>query len=279
MDIKWLCSQFPDLRNIVPLAQGGFKVVFTANHATDGEVVLKIIKPSNPAEIGREIRAVREIQSPRIPKIFADGIISTPLGKFFWFREQKINGLPVNQILSAGPMEGRDVLKLGLHVLEVLEKAEQAKIVHRDIKPANLIRANDGCTWVLDFGIARHLSLDSLTPTGAPGRGTAGYAPPEQVKNLKREIDSRTDLFALGVTLFECATGINPFSRGAFDQYEVLRRAEMDELPRLPPHIGSIGQFQDLIDSMTQKRPSQRVPTAREALEWLRSICVREGIS
>jgi len=101
----------------------------------------------------------------------------------------------------------KPVLKLGLQVMEALERAERSQIVHRDVKPENIMQDSAGGFWLLDFGIARHLDLSSLTASGLPYRKmTLGYAPPEQCRNFKREIDSRADLFALGVTMHECAT-------------------------------------------------------------------------
>jgi serine/threonine-protein kinase len=80
--------------------------------------------------------------------------------------------------------------------------AEAVSIVHRDVKPANIIVDPQGEFWLIDFGVARHLDLDSLTATAAPGGcGTIGYAPAEQCRNDKPDIDARADLFALGVTL------------------------------------------------------------------------------
>jgi serine/threonine protein kinase len=128
----------------------------------------------------------------------------------------------------------QSVLRLGLHVLEALERAETVQIVHRDVKPDNIMCDGEGNFWLLDFGIARHLELSSLTPTASPfGKMTLGYAPPEQCRNVKGDIDSRADLFALGVTLHECATGRNGFFEPpACDQ----RMAGMacDVLPVLP---------------------------------------------
>src|SRR5688572_8842283 len=83
-----------------------------------------------------------------------------------------------------------------------------------------------GDYWLLDFGIARHLDLSSLTPTLASGVGTLGYAPPEQYRNWKSDIDSRADLFAVGVTGFEAATGVHPFRDGAKSGAEVIDRIE-----------------------------------------------------
>jgi serine/threonine-protein kinase len=169
-------------------------------------------------------------------------------------------------------------------VLEVLEEATKAQLVHRDIKPENIIRDRNGSFCVIDFGLARHLDLVSLTADHAPhGKGTYGYSAPEQMRNDKRAIDGRADLFALGVTLYECATGVNPFTIGVpgWNHAERQRRAEHEPLPRcsLAINSSSQGEFADLISAMTQKRRDQRVPTVGEARRWMAGIAAAEGVS
>ena len=164
-------------------------------------------------------------------------------------------------------------------MLEALVSAEQVHIVHRDVKPDNIMCDLNNNFWLLDFGVARHLSLDSLTATASPlGKFTAGYAPPEQFKNFKNDIDARADLFALGVTLYQCATGVNPFQHAARDWTEVLRRVEHQPLPPLSLSFGSANEFKDLVSTMVQKRPDHRQATANEALDWMKEICAKEQI-
>ena len=83
----------------------------------------------------------------------------------------------------------------------------------------------NGEYWLLDFGIARHLDKESITASGAMfGPASAGYAPPEQFRNIKTEIDIRTDLFAIGVVAYEALTGSHPFLQGAKDRVDAYRR-------------------------------------------------------
>lgn len=216
-----------------------------------------------------------------MPRILEYGAVASNLGDCVWLREQLIIGDPIRQVISLGPMDVASVLRLGLHVLEALEKAESAKIVHRDVKPDNIMQDENGNFWLLDFGIARHLELSSLTATAAPfGKMTLGYAPPEQCRNLKADIDSRTDLFALGVTLHECATGRNGFfDPPPRDHLELIRRVERWVLPPLALPIKAAASFQDLVSSLTQKNRIHRPRAVRNALDWMREICVTEGVS
>ncbi len=273
--VKWLAEQFPALAGFTALADGGQKWVFAAKHQDEGDVVLKLIKPSSDGgeRVRREIRAVQQAQSARVPRIMDTGVLPTPFGLLVWLREQRISGESVRHILHRGAMATNEVLCLGLHVLQALADADRARIVHRDVKPDNIMRGSDGSFWLLDFGIARHLDLVSLTATAALGGvGTLGYAPPEQFRNKKREIDGRADLFALGVTMIECLTGKHPFRDGARNPNEVVRRIEGAPVP-MPALSDPVGQkLLDLLRALTQRRLDCRPASISEALEWMQDV-------
>jgi serine/threonine protein kinase len=276
----WLQANFPTLKNFAHLNQGGQKLVFSATHATEGEVVLKIVQPTQSLEdVEREVLAVQRVQSPRVPAILGHGSVASPLGQAYWIREQRIRGETLAQILQRGPLPPREVIKLGTQMLEALVRAEAVRIVHRDVKPDNIMRDPSGDFWLLDFGLARHLTLASLTATGLPfGKLTWGYSPPEQCRNNKREIDARSDLFALGITLYEAGTGINPFRIGARDNAEMLRRVENDALPPLSLALTAGDQFRDFVAVLTQKRRDHRPASAAEADKWLNDVRTAEGM-
>lgn len=280
LDASWVQAQFPDLTNIALLNSGGQKIVFAATHSVDGDVVLKLINPGQPHETtDREILAVQIVQSPRVPRILDQGRVQTAFGELVWLREQRIVGHTVREVLARGPFDGRKLLRLGLHVLEALLKAEEVQIVHRDIKPDNVMLDGNEDFWLLDFGIARHLSLKSLTGTGQIwGKFTLGYSPPEQMRNLKSQIDSRADLFAVGVTLYECATGRHPFRQPPVSDLEILKRVETLTLTPLNLAFPAANDFRDLVDAMTQKRRDLRPSSVKEALAWMQEICSRQPV-
>jgi serine/threonine-protein kinase len=281
VDSAWLSQQFPQVSGLKELGRGGQKWVYTGTHPTEGEVVIKIFKPSPVADrADREVQAVQNINSPRIPKVFEIGRARANLGEVIWLREQRIPGSNLRHKLKSGPLDPKSVLRLGLHVLEALAAAEQARIVHRDVKPDNILMDAGGNFWLLDFGLARLLDEESLTATGAAfGVGTAGYSPPEQFRNRKSDIDARSDLFALGVTLYECAEGTNPLRAGARDFAEILTRVETQPLPELTKEIEPSRKFRDLVTSLTRIRQDHRPVTAAEAYAWMKEICDAEGMS
>jgi serine/threonine protein kinase len=278
VDPVWLARQLPDLTDLQALASGGQKQVFAAMHATDGEVVVKLMHPgADPARTERELEAATKVQAARMPRIFERGQLTGNTGTIVWFREQRIPGEVLSARIQAGTLSHHELLRLALHVSETLVAAEAVSIVHRDVKPANIIVDLQDEFWLIDFGVARHLDLESLTATAAPGGcGTIGYAPAEQCRNDKPDIDARADLFALGVTLYEAATGRNPHVDAARDRFEVIRRASTQQLPRLGSPLP--GEFADLVATLAQPNLVHRCQTAQEAHEWIKDLCDREGV-
>lgn len=282
MDLQqWLAAQFPGLKQLQPLGSGGQRWALSAKHSTYGDVVLKLYHPFADLERAkREIVAVQAIASPRVPPIFDFGTIPSQFGMLLWVLEQLIPGTNLRQRLTMKQrLDNNEVLRLGYQMLEALAASADCHIVHRDVKPENIIFGDAGDYWLIDFGFARHLDLASLTATAAPfGPGTLGYSPPEQMRNRKQEVDGRADLFALGVTLYECVEGVNPFRKNARDDREVLRRMEADDLKAITRQIGSNSEFRNLVCAMTRRTRSQRPRNVGEALVWMREICESEGV-
>lgn len=273
-NLIWIARAFPDLSNINLLGQGGQKLVFSALHPSDGDVVLKIIHPSQNLEgVRREILAVQRIGSARVPQILDVGQVNTQMGPSVWIREQRIIGVSLRERLQQGTLAVDELLRLGVQTLEALAEAERASIVHRDVKPENIMVDVSGNYWLLDFGISRHLAMSPLTPLTAPfGKFTLGYAPPEQLRNIQNEIDARADLFAFGITFYECATGQHPFRDGATSEFEIIRRVENSVLPAIQLPCKDANSLADLVSAITQKRRDHRPATVADALTWMREI-------
>ena len=274
IDIAWIAQRFPTLTGLHPLARGGQKVVFSAAHDTDGDVVLKLLlRESGSDRLDREVLAGQLVDCERVPRILETGVLPTPIGECIWVREERIDGSTLRQVLASGPRPLQDVLRLGRQLLATLAIAETKRIVHRDVKPENVMLDRSGDFWLLDFGLARLLDMDSLTATHLPfGVGTLGYSAPEQFRNQKRLIDARADLFSLDVLLYECVVGLNPFRHGARDDLEILSRVEQMRLPRLNHPEDATGAFGDFVAALTQKHRTQRPRTVSEAAVWLSEI-------
>jgi len=282
VDAAELQRLFPHLSAFGPPAAGGQKLVYRCQHQSLGPCALKLIRPGAEPRLDRELEAVRRIQqvsSDHVPRVFDVGKIELPMvGQIVWLLEQFIDGVPLSDLMLQGSLGKDRTLNLGLDLLSATTDAESVNLVHRDIKPPNIVVDSHGKAWLLDFGIVRILDLTSITPSNQMvGPHSPGYSAPEQFNYSKRDIDSRSDLFAIGVILYQSAVGVNPFLAGARDRQEVLRRVLQDPLPRLHLPWDTRGEFADLVAVLTQKYPYQRPRTSAEALAWLQDIADHLG--
>lgn len=254
------------------MARGGQKIVFDGVHNSYGETVIKLYFQLNDPRSLREIQIERDLNLSMVPKIYETGTIEYEGTETLYIIEQKVKGTELRKVLESGKRfsleEAVTFLEQGLEFIACIENKG---IVHRDIKPENIIRADDGRIFFLDFGIARILGADSLTRTGAMmGPHTPGYAAPEQFNNLKKEIDSRADIFSLGVVNYECITGKNPFREGSINALEVLQKTETITPVQYSIKGDTQSQFMALLGAMMGKYPSRRPRTAKQAIDWLK---------
>lgn len=265
-----MCQE--EFEKIELMARGGQKIVFDGVHNSYGETVIKLYFQLNDPRSLREIQIERDLNLSMVPKIYETGTIEYEGTETLYIIEQKVKGTELRKVLENGKRfsleEAVTFLEQGLEFIACIENKG---IVHRDIKPENIIRADDGRIFFLDFGIARILGADSLTRTGAMmGPHTPGYAAPEQFNNLKKEIDSRADIFSLGVVTYECITGKNPFREGSINALEVLQKTETITPVQYSIKGDTQSQFMALLGAMMGKYPSRRPRTAKQAIDWLK---------
>lgn len=268
--LQEMCQE--EFEKIELMARGGQKIVFDGVHNSYGETVIKLYFQLNDPRSLREIQIERDLNLSMVPKIYETGTIEYEGTETLYIIEQKVKGTELRKVLESGKRfsleEAVTFLEQGLEFIACIENKG---IVHRDIKPENIIRADDGRIFFLDFGIARILGADSLTRTGAMmGPHTPGYAAPEQFNNLKKEIDSRADIFSLGVVTYECITGKNPFREGSINALEVLQKTETITPVQYSIKGDTQSQFMALLGAMMGKYPSRRPRTAKQAIDWLK---------
>lgn len=267
LDVRWIRESFPQLSDIEMLATGGQKWVLRCRHPQNDWCVLKLLQPGRSERLDREFEAIHRLNN--VPRVYDVGYLPSSIGDLVWFLEEYVDGISLSERITHGPLGKSEILRLAHDLLLAAAGAEAENVVHRDIKPDNIKIDRTGRAWLLDYGIARILDLESLTRTDATtGPHTPGYSAPEQFNYKKRSIDGRTDLFAIGIVLYECAIGSNPFLVGARDRLEVLRRVENMQLPRLKLDWDQDGRFADFISALTQKYPHQRPISCFDALEW-----------
>jgi tetratricopeptide (TPR) repeat protein len=181
-----------------------------------------------------------------------------------------VEGRTVRRMLAQGPLPLAEALDVAIQTARGLQKAHDASIVHRDIKPENLMMTGDGFVKILDFGLAKLARPDDATIVGsldqgltAPGIivGTPAYASPEQLQG--RPVDPRTDLFALGVVLYEMLSGANPFRReSAIGTLNAILNEATPPLETTVPAVPA--PLAAIVAKATAKAPEDRYATARE---------------
>lgn len=274
-----------DVRKVLPNASiveevkiGGQKAVFTAIDPDLGKIVVKIMLSEGSAErLDREIQIVVTNEFANVPRILGRGFVEIDQKNALYVLEEFIDGADLRGYISehkALPVD--EVLRLLNSLLETVEQLETCGVVHRDIKPENIMRDSAGKYWLLDFGIARDLDKTSLTATAAHfGPHTAGYAAPEQFRNLKKKIDSKADLFSIGVVAYESLTGDHPFVAGAKSYLEVLKRTELMAVGSIEIDGDTSGELASFIKVLMDKYASRRPPSAKAAKSWFDEILNR----
>lgn len=195
------------------IAQGGMAEVFLArDRLLDRPVALKALfpeyarEPSFVERFRREAQAAANLNHPNIVAIYDWGQES---GTYFIVMEY-VEGRSLRDLIrSEGPLDANAAADVGAEIAAALAFAHRSGVVHRDVKPGNVLLTRSGNVKVTDFGIARAGTSDGLTQTGSV-MGTATYFSPEQAQGLP--VDGRSDVYSLGVVLYEMVTGVVPFT-------------------------------------------------------------------
>ncbi|MGB5874071.1 MAG: protein kinase [Bacteroidota bacterium] len=184
-------------------------------------------------------------------------------------------GMTLQMKIEQGPLKLLDAIDLTVQVSSGLAKAHEHGIVHRDIKPANIIITTDGVAKIVDFGLAKLKGQLDLTKTGAT-LGTALYMSPEQARG--EEVDHRSDIWSLGVVLYEMLTGVCPF-RAEHEQAVLYRILNEDPEP-VGTHRQDVAvELSDIVDRALKKEPGERYPSVDEILRDLARTKPHAGTS
>jgi len=228
----------PGYQLVREVSHGGQGVVYQAvQKTTKQKVAIKILlegpyaSPTARRRFEREIELVAQLKHANIVSVFHAG--QTTDGRQFYVMEY-VRGTPLTAYVREKKLGLEDALRLFAKVCEAVQYAHQRGIIHRDLKPSNILVDAGGEPKILDFGLAKWMAApaDSLVSISQHVMGTLPYMSPEQAKGKTDEVDTRTDIYALGVILYEMLTGGYPYP--VVGQMAVVLRCIAEEQPTPP---------------------------------------------
>ncbi len=272
------------------IGEGGFGVVFMAEQQQPvrRKVALKVIKPGMDsrqviARFEAERQALALMDHPNIARVFDAG--ETESGRPYFVMEL-VRGIPITQFCDDAQFTTRERLDLFVSVCNAAQHAHQKGIIHRDLKPSNvLVTLHDGTPTVkvIDFGVAKatgqQLTEKTLFTGFAQMVGTPLYMSPEQAALSGLDIDTRSDVYSLGVLLYELLTGTTPLTRerlqsAAFD--EVRRLIREEEAIRPSTRVSSLGQSASSVSALRRTEPARLSQLLRNELDWITLKALRK---
>lgn len=261
---------------------GGMGVVYRAHdEQLDRIVALKFLQShlaSDKVATERfrlEARTIATLDHPNICSIFEIDVTDDGL---LYLVMPYYEGETIQERIARGPLPVADAIELTLQMLRGLSKAHARGIIHRDIKPSNVLISADGLVKLLDFGVAKLADI-TITATAAGPIGTLAYMSPEQA--LGAPLDARTDLWSVGVILFEMLTAQRPYASGvAAAMTGDLRQSPVQTLRELRPDVSAA--LDAVMSKALARRPEERFASAQEfehALESVNSSTQSHGAS
>jgi len=265
------------------IGEGGFGVVFMAEQTEPvrRNVALKVLKPGMDtrqviARFEAERQALAIMDHPNIAKVFDGG--ATAFGRPYFVMEL-VKGVPITEFCDQNQLTPRQRLELFIPVCQAVQHAHQKGIVHRDLKPSNvLVTMHDTVpvVKVIDFGVAKALGQELTDKTLFTGFaqmiGSPLYMSPEQAGQSGLDIDTRSDIYALGVLLYELLTGTTPFSKEHFQTaaYDEIRRIIREEEPPKPStRLAQSSATLPAISTRRHTEPEKLTKILRGELDWI----------
>jgi serine/threonine protein kinase len=270
------------------IGEGGFGAVFMAEQERPvrRRVAVKVIKPGMDtrqviARFEAERQAIALMEHPNIARVLDAG--ATDSGRPYFVMEL-VRGIPLTEFCDQNRLTVEERLKLFVSVCSAVQHAHQKGIIHRDIKPSNvMVTLHDGLPVikVIDFGVAKatgqRLTDKTLFTAFAQMVGTPLYMSPEQAEMSGLDVDTRSDIYSLGVLLYELLTGTTPFDKvrmqhAGYDEFRRIIREE--EPPRPSTRISTLGPAATLV-SLQRKSDTRKLgQSIRGELDWIVMKCL-----
>ncbi len=262
------------------VASGGAGIVYRAlDREHGGAVAIKVVHSSTLTDprFAREVESLAKLRHPAIVRYLGHGSFEDDL----YLAMEWLEGEDLDRRLKGSELGVDEAVGVARQLAAALAEAHRHDIVHRDIKPSNvfLVDGSPDQVKLLDFGLARHAGLGSLTTSGML-IGTPLYMAPEQARGSS-ELDARVDVYGLGALLFRCLAGRPPFAGGTID--EIIARILSETAPRLQSLNAAVpAEIDALVASMLSKTPARRPAdgaAVHVALMGIESTSARPGVA
>lgn len=262
------------------IGRGGMGIVYRARHRVlQHAVALKVLHraagtpPDLVHRFVREARVIAHLDHPGIVRLREWG----EDGELLWFAMDHVQGMDLDRYVEAIPCSPEDLALILESVARAVHAAHERGVVHRDLKPTNVRIDERGEVRVLDFGVARVLGEEGLNLTQTGQRvGTPRYMSPEQCLGAKSRVDRRSDVFSMGVILYELLAGRPPFeAESAFDLYRRIVEVDAAPLAQLRPELPEA--LVGIVAKAMAKRPEDRHASALDLAQALRGFLEGRG--
>ena len=271
------------------LGEGGMGVVYLAEQRSPRrEVALKLVHPqaTSPRAIRRfehEVELLGRLQHPGIAQVYDAGATETSRGRQPYFAMEYIEGQGLLSYAESHQLGTRDRLELLARICDAVHHAHQKGIIHRDLKPGNILVTSDGQPKVLDFGVARATDADLQATTLQTDIGqligTLPYMSPEQVAGDPAELDTRSDVYALGVIAYELLAGVPPYDLRTKMVHEAARIIREDAPTPLSATKSTLrGDVETIVGKALEKEKDRRYQSASDLASDIRRYLTDEPI-